>query len=174
MTILFCDYWDYATQSPGEVLDVNEALKMLRAGTRVDGAGDWSGIEGEPPAFSFEAYPNTGLGASILVYNYDPAGSIATLTEFDEVDGRLFLREAIDYEYSEDGRRHLRADATRMVTTRYTPDGTVRLEIDDDSEPTREVREFRDVDVSQHWERFPEKIEDFVRIGRLETFLADK
>lgn len=173
MKLVFCDFWDYATQSPGKRFSFEEVRHRLKSGGRFDVAGDWSGVDGEAPGYSLEVYPDRGLGMTVRVYNYDGAGSISTLTEYREVDRRLFLGTAIDYVYDDDGKRRLRADATQMVTAYYKPDGMVRMEIDAGA-PQMEVREYRDVDVSSHWEELPSTIEDFERIGRLETFVSGK
>ncbi len=47
-------------------------------------------------------------------------------------------------------------DASVVETSTYTPEGLVHVTTDDTSKPTVSEEDYRNVDVSEHWEPIPE------------------
>lgn len=176
MSLLFADYWNHDLHRPSNILRPDQVDTRLETGSQfITIVGGWDGNEGSPPDFIMEFHPNTrGRPTRAVIRRFYPSGSVSSSTEFYEIDGKLFMRKAYDYSYASSKEQYRRADAASMITSRYKPDGSVQVEIDDTSSPMLDIREYRDVDVSQHWEEIPKTSEDFERLGRLETFLADK
>ena len=87
----------------------------------------------------------------VRVHRYDEQGSETANIDYTVLDGRLFLEEAAEWLYADDGQFHdfLGAKASRSYV--FKPDGTAKLRSRMTDAEAETVEEFSDVDVSDHW-----------------------
>lgn len=78
-----------------------------------------------------------------------------TVFSFRKIEGRLFLREVISYEYGDSKKRGGHAEPVVIESFTFTPDGKMRREIDDSRQAQINATDYNSVDVSDHWEPIP-------------------
>lgn len=169
MQFTYCRDWNDAQWAPIEPLTPAEAAARFRGDVaepnqwfsvvaRRAGVGDEGPVE-----FVLEVLPES---AYVKVKFYELSHSLGLTFGFAKVDAaRLFLDEIVEYTYPEDDAFHLESDATVIDASTYTADGHLQRTVDDTSKPTVVEEDYRDVDVSEHWEPIPE-FGEWASLGR--------
>jgi hypothetical protein len=159
MRYIYCHRWNDWLWQPRQPLREKQA--RARFNGEVPDPNDWFSVvafgDGMPdsgvPDYVLEVLPHA---AYINVFFYDMTHNLRFIYGFEKTEGRMFLSELTEYTYPDDGKRYTQGDCTIVESFIYRPDGYVRSRLDDNARPTIEVTEYRDVDVSAHWEDIPE------------------
>ncbi len=162
MQYRFCWKWDDDARRPVDEMTEAEARRAWAEGPQLGVAAGEEVSDGAVPAYSLEMSP---LGEDVRVHHYDAAGSIVAILDFGTIDGRLFLEEATEYLYPDDGEYHGQSGHQAMRMYFFKPDGYARLRTRVKGTEVETVEEFTDVDVASHWVE-PLDWGEWDRIGR--------
>ncbi len=69
-----------------------------------------------------------GEAPMVRVQWFTAGGSVVRMSDYDNLDGRLFRGRSISYEYPDDARRYYLFEAVRRESARFRPDGSLRAE----------------------------------------------
>jgi hypothetical protein len=156
--ILYVTAWNDMTRKPlgggHRWLDVDEArgrYDVSHERIEVVEASRRDHLDRPVPAWTI--YLRRDVGARVQFYT--DAGSTWRLIDYDLIDGRLWRSVTADYIYADDDRRHDFFEATQKVTSKFGPDGTGTIDIDDKSEPEVARARLSDAPVSGFWLDWP-------------------
>lgn len=167
LTYSYCYGWDEEDRVLGDPMDEAAARALFARGapfTVVAGEGQ---VEGKVPAYTL--YVVSEEGEFVKTQHFDEHGSIVAAMSWAPQDGRLFLSQATEWLYPQDGEFHtfFTSKASRQYT--FAPDGTGKLATRL-KDPVEEyvIEEFSDVDVSSHWAESLTEFGDWDRFGNHE------
>lgn len=151
--------WSGAESRFGDVISEEDA--RARFAGDIEAPDDWFSVaawrDGDPETgpveYVLEVLPH---GTYVNVEFYDLDRRLALVFGFRQHGDRLFREEIVEYTYPADGRYFMLLDASVVETSTYTPEGLVHVTTDDTSKPTVSEEDYRNVDVSEHWEPIPE------------------
>jgi len=156
---IYCERWAYSACEPAGVLSA--AAARTRFEGKVPDPDDWFTVAGfledaggaSTPEFVLEVTPGAEFVYAHLV---DQWQRICFIYNFRDVEGRLFLFNRVEYTYPEDERYLNQAQASRIESILFKPDGYMRRRLKDKSKATTEEWEYKDVDMVDNWELKPE------------------
>ena len=165
---IYCERWAYSACEPAGPL--SEAEARTRFEGKVPDPDDWftvAGLQGDAesasvPEFVLEVTPGAEFVYTHLV---DQWQRICFIYNFRDIDGRLFLFNRVEYSYPEDDRYLNQAQASRIESILFRPDGYMRRRLKDKSKATNEEWEYKDVELVDNWEAKPE-FGEWVALGR--------
>lgn len=142
-----------------DVGDMTEAEARRRFAS--DDDDDWFSVaafaEGVPddgiPEYVMELLPKAEY---VNVQFFDPSRSLRFVYGFRKHGDAIFLDNIVEYTYPDDGMQRRVSESSVMESLSYRPDGLVHQQKEDSSKSTVEEADYRDVDVSSHWEPIPE------------------
>ncbi|MGC0368305.1 hypothetical protein [Microbacterium sp. SLBN-111] len=150
--------WDDLGLQMGGIISSDEARRRFLDG----GKDDWFSVgayadgvpDGAAPEYTMEVTPQGGF---ISVSFYDQLCRVRIEFLFGKTDaGVMFLEEIYDFRYADESTYHLRSDSILTTNYRYRPDGSMHWYRDDAVKGVIEEADYRDIDVSTHWEPVPE------------------
>jgi hypothetical protein len=118
----------------------------------------------EPGAVPLYTLTMSGQAQDVRVARYDEHGSVVAQLDWTVVEGRLWLEEAAEWVYPDDGEFHDLGAALAFRSYYFEPDGTVELRSRLQDAEAETVEQFSDVDVSDHWTE-PLTWGDWDRVG---------
>jgi hypothetical protein len=148
--------WSHVTWDIGEIPEAEARVRFAS-----DDEDDWFSVAAFTEGVSDDGIPEYVLemmpkATDAKVRFFDLSRSLRFVYEFGRVGDALFLDTIREYTYPDDGVQRRQNEAGVVETLRYTPEGLVHQRKDDTSKPTVEEADYRDVDVSSHWEPIPE------------------
>ena len=140
---------------------MDESQARLRFDGKVSAPHDWfsvaawrDGVPTDGPVeFVLEVKPRADF---VGVHFYDLDRRLEVVFGFRKHGESLFRESIVEYTYPSDGSYFLQGDASMVETSRYGVDGTLNYIVNDVSRPTIREEDYRNVDVSEHWEPIPE------------------
>ncbi len=159
MEFSYCREWNDAQWVAIDPMSAEEA--RLRFEGRVAEPFHWfsvvarrDGVQDDGPVeFILEVLPHADY---IKAKFFEVSHSLGLTFGFTTIDARLFLDEITQYSYGDGAGYHLESDATVIDASSFAADGSVHRTLDDTSKPTVSEEDYRNVDVSVHWEPIPE------------------
>lgn len=150
--------WGHIKGLPGQPIKESSARSCYETGMgvrtkRFTAAVYDDEISATMPRCYLEIQP---MADFITVYFLNQPGSIDMIFSFNKKEGRLFLTEITDYEYPDEERRHGRDKCLKVISAHHGVDGIVKLTTNIRTSRTVTVEDYRDVDVSTHWDEIPE------------------
>ena len=126
------------------------------------GRDDWFSVcayangvpDGAAPEYTLEVLPH---GEFFALGFYDQLCRLRFEFLFrKQSDGRLFLVEIYDFRYPDESTYFTRSGSVLTTNYRYRPDGSMHWYRSDKIANVIEEADYRDIDVSTHWEPVPE------------------
>ena len=142
----------------GLPIDAEEARRRYAEG----GEREWFGVaayadgvpDGAPPEYTMEINPWLNF---ISVSFHDQLCRMRFKFLFGKTDaGVMFLEEIYDFRYPDESTYFTRSGSVLTTNYRYRPDGSMHWYRDDAVKGVIEEADYRDIDVSTHWEPVPE------------------
>ncbi len=155
----YCHRWDTASRTPDDPISEEEAERRFRG--EVAEPHHWfsvfaskhPGVEGVAPEYLLEVLP----GASYINVKFlDPYCNERYGYGFTPLHDSLFMSHGTEHRYPGKPQHHGLDEAIYVAQYLYKLDGYAKEVVMDDSDPLTHVSEYRDVDVSKHWEPVPE------------------
>ena len=149
--------WNQVRLRIGGVIGEEQARLRYLSG----GKDDWFSVaayadgvpDGAAPEYTMEVTPQGGF---ISVSFYDQLCRVRIEFLFGKTDaGVMFLEEIYDFRYADESTYHLRSDSILTTNSRYRPDGSMHGYRDNAVKGVIEEADYRDIDVSTHWEPVP-------------------
>jgi hypothetical protein len=159
MDYKYCHRWDTESRTTIDPISEEEAKRRFRG--EVAEPDHWfsgvaskhPGVEGAAPEYVLEVLPR----ASYVNVNFlDPSCDQRYSYGFTRMDDSLFMSHVTEHRYPGRPQHYGLDEALYVAQYLYKPDGYTKEVVMDDSDPTTHVSEYRDVDVSRHWEPVPE------------------
>jgi hypothetical protein len=162
MKYLYGWSWHDEDRHPIDGLTEDEARKAWEDGPQLGVAAGEDLEPGRVPAYSLEMNAHA---EDVRVKHYNAEGSIEAVLDYGTFEGRLFLEQATEYLYPDDGEFHTAFGSTAIRMYFFKPDGHAELRTRMRETEVETVEEFDGVDVSDHW-LDPLEWGDWDRIGR--------
>jgi hypothetical protein len=159
MDYKYCHRWDTESRTTIDPISEEEAKRRFRG--EVAEPDHWfsgvaskhPGVEGAAPEYVLQVLPR----ASYVNVNFlDPSCDQRYSYGFTRMDDSLFMSHVTEHRYPGRPQHYGLDEALYVAQYLYKPDGYTKEVVIDDSDPTTHVSEYRDVDVSRHWEPVPE------------------
>jgi hypothetical protein len=140
--------WDWNPRFGKPIKELTE--KQARA--RFD-EGPQLGVTALPESGDVPLYTITmsARAQDVSVSRYDEQCSTVAVHHYTVIDSRLFLEQADEWLYPEDGKTHDMNAALAYRSYSFQPDGMATLHSRVADAEAELVEEFSDVDVSDHW-----------------------
>ncbi|WP_341210491.1 hypothetical protein [uncultured Microbacterium sp.] len=150
--------WNQVRLRIGGVIGEEQARLRYLSG----GKDDWFSVgayadgvpDGAAPEYTMEVTPQGGF---ISVSFYDQLCRVRFEFLFGKTDaGVMFLEEIYDFRYPDETTYYTRSGCVTNTNYRYRPDGSMHWRLTDKVANVTEQADYRDIDVSTHWEPVPE------------------
>ena len=150
--------WDDVRLHIGGVIGEEQARLRFLDG----GKDDWFSVgayadgvpDGAAPEYTMEVTPQGGF---ISVSFYDQLCRVRFEFLFGKTDaGVMFLEEVYVFRYPDESTYYIRSGCVTNTNYRYRPDGSMHWYRDNAVKGVIEEADYRDIDVSTHWEPVPE------------------
>ena len=150
--------WNQVRLRIGGVIGEEQARLRYLSG----GKDDWFSVgayadgvpDGAAPEYTMEVTPQGGF---ISLSFYDQLCRVRFEFLFGKTDaGVMFLEEIYDFRYPDETTYYTRSGCVTNTNYRYRPDGSMHWRLTDKVANVTEQADYRDIDVSTHWEPVPE------------------
>jgi hypothetical protein len=159
MRYIYCQHWDERQREPRGLLAEAEARCRYAGDVREPDNWFTVAVVGEEGEFEdvlmgvLEVLP---YGDYIRTRIIDQLNRVVVVYHFKSNDERMFLQGIVHYTYADDSNYYRLSQSAVVDSLDFrAEDSYMEYRVDDHSQPTVEVREYRDVDLSANWEPLP-------------------